>query len=186
MSTVYFKRQGGGKSSDLTAEAPPTLEYGEPAVDSDGVLYVGNGKGNVVSKVQEAGNGMWLYKATFAVDAWQTIVEKQSDDDSDTEVQGRSLHLNAPGGDNYYQQTADVTAVDGGPILTPSMNLSAPLAQTTDNNDTNKELLKALSIINGSSKTVQVTTVDGNDKTVITVRASKTLSCDITVYWYAR
>lgn len=165
MSTVYFKRQGGGKSSDLAAKAPPTLEYGEPAVDSDGVLYVGNGKGNVVSKVQEAGNGMWLYKATFAVDAWKNSSASQSDG---------------------YIQTANVTAVDGGPILTPSMNLSAPLAQTTDNNDTNKELLKALSIINGSSKTVQVTTVDGNDKTVITVNAAKKPSCDITVYWYAR
>lgn len=165
MSTVYFKRQGGGKSSDLTAEAPPTLEYGEPAVDSDGVLYVGNGKGKVVSKVQEAGNGMWLYKATFAVDAWQNSSSSQSDG---------------------YRQTADVTAVDGGPILTPSMNLSAPLAQTTDSNDTNKELLKALSIINGSSKTVQVTAVDGNDNAVITVNAAKKPSCDITVYWYAR
>lgn len=165
MSTVYFKRQGGGKSSDLAAKAPPTLEYGEPAVDSDGVLYVGNGKGNVVSKVQEAGNGMWLYKATFAVDAWQNSSSSQS---------------------NGYTQTADVTAVDGGPILTPSMNLSAPLAQTTDSNDTNKELLKALSIINGSSKTVHVTAVDGNDKTVITVKAAKNPSCDITVYWYAR
>ena len=169
MSTVYFKRQGGGKSSDLTAEAPPTLEYGEPAVDSDGVLYVGNGKGKVVSKVQEAGNGMWLYKATFAVDAWKSIASASSSNDY-----------------SYYIQTADITAVDGGPILTPSMNLSAPLAQTTDNNDTNKELLKALSIINGSSKTVQVTTVDGNDKTVITVKATKKPSCDITVYWYAR
>ena len=68
MSTVYFKRQGGGKSSDLTAKAPLKLEYGEPAVDSNGVLYVGNGKGKVVSKVHEAGNGMWLYRATFAVD----------------------------------------------------------------------------------------------------------------------
>ena len=165
MSTVYFKRQGGGKSSDLTAEAPPTLEYGEPAVDSEGVLYVGNGKGKVVSKVQEAGNGMWLYKATFAVDTWQNSSASQSDG---------------------YTQAANVTAVDGGPILTPSMNLSAPRAQTTDNNDTNKELLKALSIINGSSKTVQVTTVDGNDKTVITVKAAKKPSCDITVYWYAR
>ena len=165
MSTVYFKRQGGGKSSDLAAKAPPTLEYGEPAVDSEGVLYVGNGKGNVVSKVQEAGNGMWLYKATFAVDAWKNSSSSQSDG---------------------YIQIADVTAVDGGPILTQSMNLSAPLAQTTDNNDTNKELLKALSIINGSSKTVQATTVDGNDKTVITVNAAKKPSCDITVYWYAR
>lgn len=165
MSTVYFKRQGGGKSSDLAAKAPPTLEYGEPAVDSEGVLYVGNGKGKVVSKVQEAGNGMWLYKATFAVDAWKNSVSSQSND---------------------YTQTADITAVDGGPILTQIMNLSAPLAQTTDNNDTNKELLKALSIINGSSKTVQVTTVDGNDKTVITVNAAKKPSCDITVYWYAR
>lgn len=170
MSTVYFKRQGGGKSSDLTAEAPPTLEYGEPAVDSDGVLYVGNGKGNVVSKVQEAGNGMWLYKATFAVDAWQEKLSGSSDDD-DSDV---------------VVQTADITAVDGGPMLTPSMNLSAPLAQTTSNNDTNKELLKALSIINGSPKTVQVTTADGNDKAIITVTAAKNPSCDITVYWYAR
>lgn len=165
MSTVYFKRQGGGKSSDLIAEAPPTLEYGEPAVDSNGVLYVGNGKGKVVSKVQEAGNGMWLYKATFAVDAWKNSSSSQSDS---------------------YTQTADVTAVDGGPILTPNMNLSAPLAQTTDNNNTNKELLKALSIINGSSKTVQVTAANGNDKTVITVNATKKPSCDITVYWYTR
>ena len=165
MSTVYFKRQGGGKSSDLTAEAPPTLEYGEPAVDSDGVLYVGNGKGKVVSKVHEAGNGMWLYRATFAVDAWKNGSASQSDG---------------------YIQTANVTAVDGGPILTPSMNLSAPMAQTTDNNNTNKELLKALSIINGSSKTVQVTASNGNDKTVITIKAAKKPSCDITVYWYTR
>ena len=177
MSTVYFKRQGGGKSSDLAAKAPPTLEYGEPAVDSDGVLYVGNGKGNVVSKVQEAGNGMWLYKATFAVDAWQHGIERQSDD-SDTEARG-GLRFT-------YKQIADITAVDGGPMLTPSMNLSAPLAQTTSNNDTNKELLKALSIINGSSKAVQVTTVDGQDKAIITVKATKEPSCDITVYWYAR
>lgn len=169
MSTVYFKRQGGGKSSDLTAEAPPTLEYGEPAVDSDGVLYVGNGKGNVVSKVQEAGNGMWLYKATFAVDAWKSTPSASSSHDY-----------------SYYIQTADITAVDGGPMLTPSMNLSAPLAQTTSNNDTNKELLKALSIINGSSKTVQVTAADGQDKAIITVKAEKKPSCDITVYWYAR
>ena len=165
MSTVYFKRQGGGKSSDLTAKAPLKLEYGEPAVDSNGVLYVGNGKGKVVSKVHEAGNGMWLYRATFAVDAWKNSSASQSDG---------------------YTQTADVTAVDGGPILTPSMNLSAPLAQTTDNNDTNKELLKALSIINGSSKMIQVTAVNGNNKTVITVKATKKPSCDITVYWYAR
>lgn len=184
MSTVYFKRQGGGKSSDLAAEAPPTLEYGEPAVDSDGVLYVGNGKGNVVSKVQEAGNGMWLYKATFAVDAWEVMTEKQSDDDSDSEVAAQSFNIVLH--KRYYQQTADVTAVDGGPMLTPSMNLSAPMAQTTSNNDTNKELLKALSIINGSSKTVQVTTVDDQDKAIITVTASKAPSCDITVYWYAR
>lgn len=169
MSTVYFKRQGGGKSSDLAAKAPPTLEYGEPAVDSDGVLYVGNGKGKVVSKVQEAGNGMWLYKATFAVDAWRSVASASSSHDY-----------------SYYIQTSDVTAVDGGPMLTPSMNLSASLAQTTDNNDTNKELLKALSIINGSSKIVQVTAVDGNDKAVITVKAAKKPSCDITVYWYAR
>lgn len=172
MSTVYFKRQGGGKSSDLAAKAPPTLEYGEPAVDSDGVLYVGNGKGNVVSKVQEAGNGMWLYKATFAVDAWESRFIESS------EMFGHGAY--------FYTQTADVTAVDGGPMLTPSMNLSAPLAQTTSNNDTNKELLKALSIINGSPKTVQVTTADGNDKAIITVTAAKKPSCDITVYWYAR
>lgn len=182
MSTVYFKRQGGGKSSDLAAKAPPTLEYGEPAVDSDGVLYVGNGKGNVVSKVQEAGNGMWLYKATFAVDAWEAMTEGQSDDDSDVAAQTLNIVLHK----RYYQQTADITAVDGGPMLTPSMNLSAPLAQTTSNNDTNKELLKVLSIINGSPKTVQVTTADGNDKAIITVTAAKKPSCDITVYWYAR
>lgn len=64
MSTVYFKRQGGGKSSDLAAKAPPTLEYGEPAVDSDGSLYIGDGHGNVV-KVST-----YMYTGTFKSGSW--------------------------------------------------------------------------------------------------------------------
>ena len=54
MSTVYFKRQGGGTSSPTVAKAPTSLAYGEPAIDSAGVIYVGNGKGEVVSKVKHA------------------------------------------------------------------------------------------------------------------------------------
>ena len=51
---IKLRRQGGGASSSSAAQAPVSLSYGEPAVSSDGTLYVGDGSGGVVSKVKNA------------------------------------------------------------------------------------------------------------------------------------
>lgn len=61
---IRFKRQGGLDACDKEAQMPDSLKYGEPAVDANGTLYVGNGAGNVV-KI-----GPSLYKGTFTVAGW--------------------------------------------------------------------------------------------------------------------
>lgn len=130
MSTVYFKRQGGGTSSNIVAKAPSSLAYGEPAIDTDGTIYVGNGKGKVVSKVKDAGNGLWLYSGTYKTDSWTA------------------------NSDGTFSQSVAVSAVDSGPELAASATLGAPMTVKTVNLDTNATLSEALGIINNGICTV--------------------------------
>lgn len=64
---IKFKRQGGGSTNYNSATAPTSLKYGEPAVDSAGTLYIGDGSG-AVRKV-----GPQLYTGTFTVGGWVSI-----------------------------------------------------------------------------------------------------------------
>ena len=107
----------------------------------------------VQNKVVYAKN-LWLYGGTYKVDGWTA---------------------NA---DGTYTQSASVTPTDGGPALTASMNLSAPMTAKTTSLATNETLNKALSIINTGNYVAGAASVS--------ITASKKPGCDITVYWYAR
>ena len=61
---IRLKRQGGLDACDATAAAPESLKYGEPAIDSDGSLYIGDGHGNVV-KVST-----YMYTGMFKSGSW--------------------------------------------------------------------------------------------------------------------
>lgn len=107
----------------------------------------------VQNKVVYAKN-LWLYGGTYKVDGWTANT------------------------DGTYTQSASVTPTDGGPALTASMNLSAPMTAKTTNLATNETLNKALSIINTGNCVAGAASVS--------ITASKKPGCDITVYWYAR
>lgn len=62
---IKFRRQGGGQSSSEAAKVPSTLAYGEPAIASDGTLYVGDGKGGVIPVPKIEFSGKYL------LDGWQ-------------------------------------------------------------------------------------------------------------------
>lgn len=53
---VQLKRQGAVNAASCSDSPlkPTSLAYGEPAIDSAGYLYIGNGKGQVVSRVRYA------------------------------------------------------------------------------------------------------------------------------------
>ena len=97
---------------------------------------------------------LWLYSGTYKTDKWTA------------------------NSDGTYSQSVTVSPVDGGPAMTASMNLSAPMTAKTTSLATNETLNKALSIINTGN------CVAGAASVSITV--SKKPSCDIAVYWYAR
>ena len=107
----------------------------------------------VQNKVVYAKN-LWLYGGTYKVDGWTANT------------------------DGTYTQSASVTPTDGGPALTASMNLSAPMTAKTTSLATNETLNKALSIINTGNCVAGAASVS--------ITASKKPGCDITVYWYAR
>lgn len=107
----------------------------------------------VQNKVVYAKN-LWLYSGTYKVDGWTANV------------------------DGTYTQSAAVTPSDGGPALTASMNLSAPMTAKTTNLNTNVTLGKALAIINTGSCVAAAASVS--------ITTSEKPSCDIVVYWYAR
>lgn len=107
----------------------------------------------VQNKVVYAKN-LWLYGGTYKVEGWTANT------------------------DGTYTQSASVTPTDGGPALTASMNLSAPMTAKTTNLATNETLNKALSIINTGNCVAGAASVS--------ITASKKPGCDITVYWYAR
>ena len=64
---IRLKRQGGMNACEDTPKVPETLKYGEPAVDSAGTLYIGDGSGNV-RKV-----GPQLYTGIFTMGGWVSI-----------------------------------------------------------------------------------------------------------------
>lgn len=99
-------------------------------------------------------HNLWLYKATFLVDGW-TVAD-----------------------DGSYTQTAAASPVDGGPALTASMNLSAPMTAKTTSAATNRTLQGALALFNTGTTTAGAATV--------TAALQSKPSCDIVVYWYAR
>ena len=107
----------------------------------------------VQNKVVYAKN-LWLYGGTYKVDGWTANT------------------------DGTYTQSASVAPTDGGPALTASMNLSAPMTAKTTSLATNETLNKALSIINTGNCVAGAASVS--------ITASKKPGCDITVYWYAR
>ena len=107
----------------------------------------------VQNKVVYAKN-LWLYGGTYKVDSW------------------------AANTDGTYTQSAAVTPTDGGPALTASMNLSAPMTAKTTTPATNVTLGKALAIINTGSCVAAAASV--------AIKVAQKPSCDITVYWYAR
>lgn len=96
---------------------------------------------------------LWLYRGTASVSSWYSS------------------------GDSYYQWVS-FTAVDGGPSITSSTNLSAPMTTQTNSASTNATLQEALNCINAGY------TVTGSGGAYVYVFEKPT--CDITVYWYAR
>lgn len=120
---IKFKRQDGGSSSLTPAQPPESLEYGEPAIASDGTFYVGDGTGGVVSKVHNAENGLWEFFATYLLDEWE-------------------------GSDGDYTQTKKVQSKYGNVKMTASALLGAPQTNQTNNFTTNETKLEALGIIN--------------------------------------
>lgn len=64
---IRLKRQGGMNACEDTPKVPETLKYGEPAVDSAGTLYIGDGSG-AVRKV-----GPQLYTGTFTMGGWVSM-----------------------------------------------------------------------------------------------------------------
>lgn len=171
---IKFKRQGGGTSSSAPASAPTSLAYGEPAVSSDGTIYMGDGSGKVVSKVEnseksassdhaanadnskksdDALNGLWEFTGTFMLDAW---VE----------------------GEGTFTQTVTVTPAYGSKTMTSSARLSHPLTSQTDNFETNETKLAALAIINKGNA------VPGEN--TVTVTCNEKPECDLDVHWYVK
>lgn len=106
----------------------------------------------VQNKVVYAKN-LWLYRGTAYVSNWYSS------------------------GDSYYQWVS-FTAVDGGPGITSSTNLSTPMTTQTNSASTNATLQEALNCINAGY------TVTGSGGAYVYVFEKPT--CDITVYWYAR
>lgn len=150
---IQLKRQGSTNATSCSSAAlkPTSLAYGEPAVDSDGYIYVGNGKGQVVSLVRAADRAAtastatvcltgstagtpFLYQATFRLSSWV--------------------------GSGPYTQSATLSARDGGPNVTASSKFaSGPMCDQTNNQSTNETLQDVLEIINNGYLTLSVNTL---------------------------
>lgn len=155
---IKFKRQGGGNSSSDPAQKPTTLSYGEPAISSDGTIYVGDGAGNIKSKVENAtksfraGNGQWEFYGTYKLSGW----------------------VSKSGG---YSQTVSVTCVNSGSIvMNSSARLSCPMTSQTDDYSQNEKKIEALGIINMG----QCIPGDGT----VTINCPEKPSMDMDIHWY--
>lgn len=154
---IKLKRQDGGTSSSSVAQAPTSLSYGEPAVSSDGTLYVGDGSGGVASKVKnahDAENGLWEFYATYMMDEW-------------TEADG-----------DGYEQTKAVQSKYGNVTMVATARLGSAQTEQTSNLATNETKLEALGIINAGHA------VPGEGTVTITVEEIP--DCDIDVHWYVK
>lgn len=153
---IKLRRQDGGTSSSSAAQAPASLSYGEPAVASDGTFYVGDGSGEVVSKVknaEDAENGLWEFYATYLLDSWS-------------------------GSAGQYTQTQAVQSKYGNVTMKSSARLGSAQTEQTTNLNTNETKLEALGIINAGSA------VPGDGTVTITCKEKPT--CDIDVHWYVK
>ncbi len=174
---IRFKRQGGGATNYNSAKAPTSLNYGEPAVDSSGYIYVGNGSKQVVSRVKNADSCTSATSATTAVRA----TNASNADRAKFDLPLYRAYLSASSWSNYgsyYTQSPSCSAEDGGPSMTSSMQLSPPMTQATGVQSTDESLMESLNIINAG------TTTPGYGQ--ITVKVWEKPETDITVYYYAR
>lgn len=162
---IKFKRQDGGSSSDSQASPPSSLAYGEPAIASDGTFYVGNGSGEVVSKVnnakkaESAKNGSYTYYGVFTLSNW-----KDADLESKTN------------GYNFTQTVKLIPEDESAPKVTQNSSFVTGCGFTpTGVSSTDEILSDTLSIINAGISQLE------ND-TVITLVSEKPTS-DIQVRW---
>lgn len=154
---IKFKRQGGGSSNSNVAAAPTSLNYGEPAIDSAGNLYVGNGSGKVVSRVKNAERSnfdMPLYRASLSVTGWSGSAE------------------------DGFTQEAVASPQGGAPDLTADMQLGVPMTLPTGVKNTDELLQETLTILNLGTST------PGAGK--VTAKVWEKPTTDIAVYYYAR
>ena len=84
---IYFKRQGGLIENSDAPVAPTGLKYGEPAIDSNGNLYIGDGVGGVVCVAPV------LYMGTFTADGWGTDNGAYTQTQAVTHVKGGMIPM---------------------------------------------------------------------------------------------
>lgn len=177
---IKFKRQGGGSTNYSSATAPTSLNYGEPAVDSAGYIYVGNGTKQVVSRVKSADSATTATSATSATTAVRATNASNADRAKfDMPLYYATLYATSWSNyGSYYTQSPYCYAKDGGPSMTSAMQLSPPMTQGTGVQSTDEALMESLNIINAG------TTTPGAGR--ITVKVWEKPETDITVYYYAR
>lgn len=150
---IQLKRQGSANATSCSSAAlkPTSLSYGEPAVDSDGYIYVGNGKGQVVSLVRAADRAAVASTATVCL---------TSDSKGTPFLYQATFRLSNWSGSGPYTQSAALTARDGGPDITASSKFaSGPMCDQTNNQETNEILQEVLEIINNGYLTLSANTL---------------------------
>ena len=195
---IKFRRQGGGTSSSDAAQAPTSLAYGEPAVASDGTIYIGSGSGKVVSRVKNADSAVMaddvdpekyykmtqidqkvndlsddLQKEINAVAARYKVSLKYSSWQSSTSSEQQKGYK--------YVQTAPTSGITSGAPQTNSSSefLSGCGFKPTGNSTTDETLAKVLEIINAGVTTTQ-------DNGVVRVLVKEKPTADIDAYWTIR
>ena len=154
---IRFRRQKGGTTCSEAAAAPAALRYGEPGVDSAGTVYMGDGAGNVVSRVKYSERSAFdcpLYHATYTADGWryEAVIDK-------------------------YTQTKNVTPEAGAPAMTAAKTLMIPMVPRTNTKE-DAHLSEELNKVNIGGATPGAGT--------ITAFCYEKPDCDLTIYWGAR
>ena len=138
-----LKRQGDENAVSRASAAlkPTSLLYGEPGVDSDGYIYVGNGKGQVVSLARAADRAGVASTATYSI---------TSGDRKDIPfLYEGTFRLSDWTGTGPYTQKTTLSARENGPNVTRYSKLnSGPMCDQTDNQSTNEILQDTLNIFN--------------------------------------
>lgn len=112
-STQFTFDGSGGKTVNVTPDKIGAMAKSAYDKDGDGV-------------VDDAKNGLWLYKATFQVDGWVS----QS---------------------GYYSQAATASAEDGGPAMSGNTQLGGALTRPTGVKETDNILRNSLNVINSGT-----------------------------------